>query len=69
MTSLEYTLECNAGKKTITINNVRSDIDSQVAKVNAFADELTAYLDGDYSPTAATKITTEETPINLGLGS
>ena len=65
MTSLEYTLENNTGKKTITISNVRSDIDSQTAKVNAFGDELTTYLDGDYALTAATKVVTEETPINL----
>ncbi|MBR1729994.1 MAG: hypothetical protein IJ728_10785 [Selenomonadaceae bacterium] len=65
MTSLEYTLENNTGKKTITISNVRSDIDSQAAKVNAFGDELTTYLNGDYAMTAATKIVTEETPIKL----
>ena len=65
MTSLEYTLENNTGKKTITISNVRSDIYSQTAKVNSFGDELTTYLRDDYALTAATKIVTEETPIKL----
>ena len=65
MTSLKYTLENDTGKKTITISNVRSDIDSQTAKVTAFGDELTTYLNGDYALTAATKVVTEETEIEI----
>ena len=65
MTSLKYALENDTGKKTITINNVRSDIDSQTAKVNAFGSELTSYFVGDYTVTAATKVVTEETEIEI----
>lgn len=66
MTSLKYVLvNSTSTKKTITINNVRSDIDSQTAKISAFGVQLTTNLDGDYSVDEVYKIVTEETLISL----
>ena len=65
MTNLKYKLENADGTKTITINNVRDDIDSQTAKVSAFGTKLTTYFLGDYSLDTVTKVVTEETEIEL----
>ena len=65
MTNLKYKLENAEGSKTVTINNVRSDIDSQTAKVSAFGSQLSTYFSGDYEVTAAVKVVTEETEIEI----
>ena len=64
MTNLKYKLENADGTKTITINNVRSDIDSQTAIVTAFADKISGYSAGDYALAGVFKIVTEETEID-----
>ena len=65
MINLKYTLENAAGSKTITIKNVKSNIDADTSAVNSFGDKLSGYLDGDYSLTGATKIVTTETEIEI----
>ena len=65
MISIKYKLENDTTEKSVIVNNVKSDIESDTAAINAFGNELTSYIVGDYTVTGVTKIVTEETEIEL----
>ena len=65
MISIKYKLENDTTAKSVIVNNVKSNIDSDTAAIEAFGSELTTYLKGDYALVGATKIVTEETEIEI----
>lgn len=65
MISLKYKLENDTIAKSVIVNNVKSNIDSDTAAIEAFGNELTTYLVGDYAVVGVTKIVTEETEIEI----
>ena len=65
MISIKYKLENDTTAKSVIVNNVKSNIDSDTAAIEAFGSELTTYFNGDYALVGATKIVTEETEIEI----